>query len=163
MKSLLSTLTKLDTVTMSMGEKERRKYFLGPERGTKLAQKRDQVFRKENFMSQLLTKEDEVLPGYEDHDQVDEVTVGRSHSDIKQSLLHLLSTEICLNSRMHQNLCIVRSDFRRFGPSLSHSTIFAVMKFFGVSSKWIGVFRNALEGQSILKSILYNNSNRCLA
>ena len=97
-------------------------------------------------MSQLLERENEVLRGYEDFDQDDDVTFHRSHNDIKQSMLHLLSAELVLNTNLHKDLCVIRSDFKRFGPSLSHSTIFAVMKFFGVSPKWLGFFRNALEG-----------------
>lgn len=97
-------------------------------------------------MSQLLERENEVLSGYEDYDKDDDVTIHRSHNDIKQSLLHLVSTEIVLSTRLHNNFCVIRSDFKRFGPSLSHSTTFAVMKFFGVSPKWLGFFRNALEG-----------------
>ena len=154
-RSALATLPELDVATLTPAEKERRKYVLCPVSDSNLSQKRQQVFRKENFMSQLLAEENEVLPGYEDHDQVDEVNVRRSHSDMKQSLLHLLSTEIILNSRLHKNLCIIRSDFKKFGPSLSHSTILTVMKFFGVSPKWLGVFRTALEGTSVSTWLLY--------
>lgn len=102
-------------------------------------------------MSQLLNREDEAQRGYEDYDDDEDVTFRRSHTDMKQSMLHLLSTEIVLNTGLHKNLCIIRSDFKRFGLSLSHSTIFAVMKFFGVSPKWLGVFRNALEGKYVWK------------
>ncbi len=153
-KSALATLSELDVATLTPAEKERRKYVLCPVSDSTLSQKRHQVFQKENFMSQLLATESEVLPGYEDNDQVDEVNVRRSHTDIKQSLLHLLSTEIILNSRLHMNLCIIRSDFKKFGPSLSHSTILTVMKFFGVSPKWLGVFRTALEGTSVSTCLL---------
>lgn len=149
-KSSLATLPELDTLTLTAAEKERRKYFVGRESDSSISQKRHQVLR-ENSMSQLLEKENEVLPSYEDYDQDDDLTYRRSHSDTKQSLLHLLTTEIVLNSRFHGNMCIIRSDFKRFGPSLSHSTILAVMKFFGVSPKWLGFFRNALEGKSVLK------------
>lgn len=145
-KSAFADLLDPDTTALTSAEKERRKYFLGPQSGSNLSQKRHQVFRKENFMTQLLKREDEVLRGYEDYDQDDDVTFHRSHNDLKQSLLHLVSTEMVISSRLHKNLCVIRSDFKRFGPSLSHSTIFAVMKFFGVSPKWLGFFRNALEG-----------------
>ena len=158
-KSALATLPQLNTSTLTQSEKERREYFLGPDRGSNLSKKRDELFRKENFMSQLLAKEDKVLPGYEDYDQDDEITVRRSHTDIKHSLLHLLSTEIVLNSRLHKNMCIIRSDFKRFGPSLAHSTIFAVLKFFGVSPKWLGFFRNALEGTFTCEAQCHTNGS----
>ena len=155
-KSAFADLLDLDTTTaLTSAEKRQREHFLGPESGSNLSQKRHQVFRKENFMSQLLEREDEVLRGYEDYDQDDNVTFHRSHNDIKQSLLHLVSTEIVMSTRLHKNLCVIRSDFKRFGPSLSHSTIFAVMKFFGVSPKWLGFFRNALEGTYFLECHLF--------
>lgn len=144
-KSAFATLPELDTANLTTTEKDRRMYFLGRHNDSNLSQKRHQVFQKDNFMSQLLDRENEAQRGYEDYDHDDDITFRRSHTDMKQSMLHLLSTEIVLNTGLHKNLCIIRSDFKRFGPSLSHSTIFAVMKFFGVSPKCLGVFRNALE------------------
>lgn len=40
---------------------------------------------------------------------------------------------------------MVRSDFKWFGPSLPHSTMLAVLKFFNVSDDWIDFFRRVLE------------------
>ena len=145
-KSGLATLLEQDNAILTPGEKERRRYFLGSSSGSSVSQKRHQLFSKDNFMSQLLEKENEVPRRYGDYDQDDDVTFRRSHTEMNQSLLHLLSTEIVLNTHLHKNMCIIRSDFRRFVPSLSHLTIFAVMRFFGVSPKWLGVFRNVLEG-----------------
>ena len=71
------------------------------------------------------------------------------HAEIKQSCCIFISTEIVLNTRLHKNPCVIRSDFNIFGPSLSHSTVFAVMKVLGVSPKWLGFFRNALEGRHL--------------
>ena len=153
-KSAFAKLQELNTATLTLVEEERRKYFLCPASSPNLAQKRHQVFHKDNFMSQLLERENEVLRGYEDIDQDDDVTFHRSHNDIKQSMLHLLSTEIALNTHLNKHLCVIRSDFKRFGPSISHSTIFAVMKFFGVSPKWLGFFRNAFEGMYFLECYL---------
>lgn len=65
--------------------------------------------------------------------------------ELKQSLLHLLSTEILVNTRLHGELTCVRAEFDNWNPSLPHSTIFAVLAFFGVSDKWLRFFRIFLE------------------
>lgn len=70
---------------------------------------------------------------------------GKTPVDIKQSLLHLISTEALLNTRLYGSFTILQSDFRWFGPSLPHSTIFAVLEFFGVPARWLKFFRKFLE------------------
>ncbi|KAK0120599.1 hypothetical protein ONS96_010803 [Cadophora gregata f. sp. sojae] len=63
----------------------------------------------------------------------------------KQFLLHLLSTEVLVNTRLHGDFTCSRSEFQSFSPSLPHSTITAVLSFFGLSAKWLGFFRKFLE------------------
>jgi hypothetical protein len=65
--------------------------------------------------------------------------------DTKQFLLHLLSTELLLNTRLHDEFTVSRSEFQSWFPTLPHSTILSVLSFFGVSKKWQGFFRNFLE------------------
>src|SRR4051812_9450622 len=50
-----------------------------------------------------------------------------------------------MKTRLGEEVCVVRSDFKWFGPSLPHSTMFAVLRFFKVSDRWISFFRRALE------------------
>ncbi|KAL5330177.1 hypothetical protein ACEPPN_003702 [Leptodophora sp. 'Broadleaf-Isolate-01'] len=63
----------------------------------------------------------------------------------KQFLLHLLSTEVLLNTRLHGDFTCSRSEFQSFSPSLPHSTITTVLSFFGLSDRWLGFFRKFLE------------------
>jgi hypothetical protein len=63
----------------------------------------------------------------------------------KQALLHLLTTEILINTRLHEELTCVRSEFENWNPSLPHSTIHWVLAFLGVSEKWLSFFRKFLE------------------
>ncbi|THV52550.1 hypothetical protein BGAL_0076g00350 [Botrytis galanthina] len=65
--------------------------------------------------------------------------------EIKQFMLHLLSTEIIINTKLHGEISCARSEFESFGPSLPHSTIFCVLEFFGLSVKWSRFFRKFLE------------------
>lgn len=50
-----------------------------------------------------------------------------------------------MRTRLGEEVTVIRSDFKWFGPSLSHSTMFAVLRFFGVSDRWVNFFRKALE------------------
>jgi len=63
----------------------------------------------------------------------------------KQFLLHLFSTEVLLNTRLHGEFTCSRSEFQSFSPSLPHSTITSVLSFLGLSKKWLGFFRKFLE------------------
>ncbi|KAB8289472.1 hypothetical protein EYC80_010634 [Monilinia laxa] len=69
----------------------------------------------------------------------------QSPMEIKQFLLHLLSTEIIINTKIHEEFTCVRSEFESFNPSLPHSTVFCVLSFFGLSEKWLRFFRKFIE------------------
>lgn len=69
----------------------------------------------------------------------------KSMMDTKQYLLHLLSTECLINTRLHGDFTCSRSEFYSWSPSLPHSTINSVLSFFGLSDKWLGFFRKFLE------------------
>lgn len=56
--------------------------------------------------------------------------------EAKQKLLHLVSTEIIVNTRLHGELSCLRTVFESWNPLLPHCTILAVLEFFGVSAKW---------------------------
>ncbi len=60
--------------------------------------------------------------------------------EVKQRLLHLLSTEIIINTELHGEFTCVRSEFHKWGQTLPHSTIALVLTFFGVSNKWLDFF-----------------------
>lgn len=68
-----------------------------------------------------------------------------SKMEIKQYLLHLISTELLINTRLHGDFTCSRSEFFSWSPSLPHSTITSVLTFFGLSEKWLGFFRTFLE------------------
>lgn len=65
--------------------------------------------------------------------------------ETKHSLLHLLITESLLATRLHGKFTVIRSDFKWFGASLPHTTIFTVLRFFDVSETWIEFFALFLE------------------
>jgi len=69
----------------------------------------------------------------------------KSPMETKQFLLHLLSTEILVNTRLHGEFTCVHSEFATWSPSLPHYTVHAVLSFFGISQKWLRFFQKFLE------------------
>lgn len=100
------------------------------------------------------------LAGYDDLDLYCDIDVNYSPSsipeadnhikpksamDTKQFLLHLLSTELLINTKLHGDFTCTRSEFETWSPSLPHSTILSVLAYFGMSKKWLGFFNAFLE------------------
>ncbi|KAL8687844.1 MAG: hypothetical protein Q9218_006098 [Villophora microphyllina] len=69
----------------------------------------------------------------------------KSPMEVKQSLLYLVTTESLLNTSIYGSFTILQSDFRWFGPSLPHSSIYTVLEFLGVRNRWLRFFRKFLE------------------
>jgi hypothetical protein len=65
--------------------------------------------------------------------------------EAKQDLLHLLSTEIIINSRLNKELSCFRGVFESWNPLLPHQTVLEVLDFFGVSAKWQTFFTKFLQ------------------
>jgi hypothetical protein len=129
-------------------DKKRREYYLG-ERSShsdnlNVQGKRREQYAADYFMTQLPETLSEGARTY-DGDSDDEPTQPRKGPlETKHSLLHLLSTESLLATRLHGEFTVIRSDFKWFGPSLRHKTIFEVLDFFQVSDAWINFFRRFL-------------------
>lgn len=64
---------------------------------------------------------------------------------MKQSLLHLISTESLINTGLYGSFSILQTDFRWFGPSLPHDTIMCCLSFLGVSDQWLKFFGKFLK------------------
>ncbi|RDW80408.1 hypothetical protein BP5796_05106 [Coleophoma crateriformis] len=86
-----------------------------------------------------------IMRSDKDFEDEDEDTKPKTRMAKKQFLLHLLSSEIIVNTCLHGELTCTRAEFDQWGPSLPHSTIFAVLSFFGFSDKWLRFFRRFLE------------------
>ncbi|KAF1364847.1 hypothetical protein EJ07DRAFT_161823 [Lizonia empirigonia] len=65
--------------------------------------------------------------------------------DTKQGLLHILATEIILNTRLNGELACFRTVFESWNPLMPHDTVLAVLEFFGASSKWNNFFKTFLQ------------------
>lgn len=67
-----------------------------------------------------------------------------NQSQAKQNLLLLLSTDTIINKRLHGEITCFRAQYKSLYQSLPHSTILAVLSFFGVSEKWLCFFEKFL-------------------
>ncbi|KAL2170150.1 hypothetical protein VTG60DRAFT_5172 [Thermothelomyces hinnuleus] len=137
---------KSDTKPISKADARRRHFFL--DTTTLLHPKSVQTARDSHFrqilLEQLPTSVDEVRGSYGSLGD-EEGDNKPSHAAVVQDLLHRLQTEIIMRTKLGSDVTVIRSDFKWFGPSLPHSTIFAVLKYFGVQAEWIDFFRRVLE------------------
>ncbi|KAJ5382452.1 reverse transcriptase [Penicillium concentricum] len=140
---LYSNAWKVPHEDIPEDHKEMRKYFLGRDANShsgKINEIRKETYIDKYFMSQLPTSTDEGARQY------DEENPGQKNPlDTKHSLLHLLITESIIHKHQHGEFTAVRSDFEWFGPSMPHVTLLAVLKFFGVSDRWLQFFVLFLE------------------
>ncbi|KAL8958603.1 MAG: hypothetical protein Q9183_005804, partial [Haloplaca sp. 2 TL-2023] len=105
-------------------------------------------FEQDYFMTQLPSSVETGIRAYgdaqSDTDSDDEESE-KTPMEIKQSLLNLVTTESLINTSLYGSFAVVQSDFRWFGPSLPHASVFAVLKFFGVKEQWVQFFRRFLQ------------------
>jgi len=69
----------------------------------------------------------------------------KNFMDLKQSLLHLISTDIIFNTQLQSEITILHSEFKSWNQSLPHSTISQILSYFGVSPQWVSFFHRFLE------------------
>ena len=140
---------KLDTKPISKADARRRRFFLGDQPygylNNTVQALRQQHFKDNILFDQLPTQFEEVRGSYGDDSNNAEDTRS-SHTEVVQDLLHRIATEILIQTKaLDRDLTVIRSDFKWFGPSIPHSSLFAVLDYFGVSAEWIDLFRRILE------------------
>ncbi|KAI7352268.1 hypothetical protein KC354_g12093 [Hortaea werneckii] len=81
----------------------------------------------------------------DDGDDEDEIRTSRNTMAARQGLLHLLSTDVLIQTRVKGDITCFRSQIDNLYPSLPHQTITTVLGFFGVSHKWLQLFTRFLE------------------
>ncbi|KAF2269164.1 hypothetical protein CC78DRAFT_575267 [Lojkania enalia] len=134
--------------SMSKKARQRREYFVhgSTNQPSTVRNHRRETFQKEYFMTQLPDNNAEDYRDYAAWDQ-DERSANSLQTPLatKQAMLRLVTAEMLLNTKIYGEFTVLQSDFKWFGPSLPHDTIFAVLKFFGVPGKWLRFFKKFLE------------------
>ena len=125
--------------------RDRRKYFLDDVAGSScINDHRRETYKRDYFMAQLPASVEAAVPQYGDDDGSED-DKRKNALETKHSLLHLLVTESILQTSLHGEFTVVRSDFKWFGPSLPHPTMLTVLAYFGVPESWLSFFRTFLE------------------
>lgn len=136
-------------------EVSRREYYLGTGSISQgVAKAREDTYEKHFFMCQLPTSFD--AKAGDDYEN-DSDSRQKQPLNVKQLLLRTLGTEVMVQRSLHGEVAIVQSDLQWFATSTSHSTVLAVLGFFGVQPLWISFFRRYLEAP--LRMIRLEGSN----
>lgn len=133
--------------SMSKKARQRREYFVPVRPSSEnIRNCRRQKYQGDYFMTQLPNDHSEDQRDYNAEEQdANQSGLFASPLATKQSMLRLVTAELLLNTKVYGEFLVLQSDFKWFGPSLPHDTIFAVLKFFGVPGKWIRFFKKFLE------------------
>ncbi|KAJ3017745.1 hypothetical protein HKX48_003398 [Thoreauomyces humboldtii] len=127
-------------------------YFIGKRhigRPSGIRELMDNAFHEKYFMSALPRNLWEGDGGYDETQVENAAKESRVQKSIeaKQAILHTIVCESILADVLDKSgdgLVVLQTDFRWFGPSLSHTTIAAVLEFFGVSDVWLSFFNKFL-------------------
>ncbi|KAI0406936.1 hypothetical protein F4802DRAFT_60517 [Xylaria palmicola] len=65
--------------------------------------------------------------------------------NIKQKLLRTLATEAIMHRALYGEAAVIQSDLQWYATGLSHTTIFAVMRFLGFSERIVSFYRKVLQ------------------
>ncbi|KAF2395965.1 hypothetical protein EJ06DRAFT_545287 [Trichodelitschia bisporula] len=71
--------------------------------------------------------------------------------NIKEAMHRLATTEMLVNSKLHGQFTMWATDFKWFGPSMSHETVCTVLEFLGVSKKWLAFFKRFLSADIVFE------------
>lgn len=124
--------------------KRRQDYGLSTQDKDNVRYERRDKYQNDYFMVQLPESFSNTSDEYNDQEESENGDM-KNPMATKQSLLHLISTETLINTRLHGSFSILQSDFRWFGPSLPHGTILAVLRFMGVTPFWLTFFEKFLK------------------
>ncbi|KAL8785823.1 MAG: hypothetical protein Q9213_003130 [Squamulea squamosa] len=134
---------------MTRDEKYRREYFLGKslaDSTQSLAWKKQSDYETDYFLAQL---PDHVQAGarggYDDEEERGTQTKLKTPLQIREKLLLQIASELLIHRAQHGTVAVVQSDIQWFYTSLSHSTIFTVLRYFGMPETWIAFFKKYLE------------------
>ncbi|PVH96904.1 hypothetical protein DM02DRAFT_730914 [Periconia macrospinosa] len=64
---------------------------------------------------------------------------------IRQTLLRQIATDVLLQRTLRGRVAVVQSDLQWYASGMPHSTLFAVLRFWGVPEYWISFFRKFAE------------------
>jgi hypothetical protein len=133
-------------VRMPREDLYRRQYFLGNDDvfiNDGWLPETERMYEEDYLLCSLPNTVEEGAGVYEDDDRDDPAV--KSANEIRQQLLRQLASEVIIRQSLHGEVAVVQSDVAWFAAGMPHSTVFALLRFFGVSETWIAFFRKFAE------------------
>jgi hypothetical protein len=133
------------TWKMTTDELDRHRYFTGstPSNSKGVEMEKMTAFQNIFLLSSLPTSlSDGADPYGENNDQEDETKTGMG---IRQMLLRQIATDIIIRRALHGEVAVVQSDLQWYATGLPHSTLFAVLRFWGFPDDWLTFFKKFAE------------------
>ncbi|KAL0951138.1 hypothetical protein HGRIS_007873 [Hohenbuehelia grisea] len=146
-----SSAWKPSIAPLSKSERERQRRFLGTGVDDRNIESYRSGIRARNFVAGQLATNVSSRSTYDDDNADEDATAELSAVQVKQQLIHMMSTDCHLNTALHGSHTVVRSDLEWFGPSLPHDSIFTVLSFFGISQQWLDFFKTFLRAPTRFK------------
>ncbi|KAF2972289.1 hypothetical protein GQX73_g1341 [Xylaria multiplex] len=145
------------TEEMTNVDRLRFEYFNGTRLKSvrQLSDVRSSLFREFFFLSQLPTSvtefnrnrayanDGEVQEDEEEEEKKNEKN--RGSFNVKQKILRTLATEAIVYRTLHGEAAVVQSDLEWYATGLSHTTIFAIMRFLGFSERIVSFYQKVLQ------------------
>lgn len=130
-------------------EDDRFQYFTqsGRERRETLVEERKERYRTHFFVSQLPETVRSIGFGQYGRDDrlEDGGESGRKTQNVKQLMLQTVASEALLRKSLDGEVAMIQTDLEWFATGLSHTTIFAIMRFFGYTEPVIAFYKKVLE------------------
>lgn len=146
-------------------DKDRYMYYTGKDlftsrHSSNIDDRRKVRFAEHFFVSQLPDSVYSISFGQYDNDDdsVDSSSNGKQTKNIKQLLLQTVASEAVLHQALEGEVALIQTDLEWFATGLSHSTIFAVMRFFGYTEPVIAFFKKVLQAPLNVQSSPYTPS-----
>lgn len=100
--------------------------------------------RKDMYNQYFFARLPEMGGGYDQAENSDKNDPNLKNGGIKQFLFRILTTELLLRKQLYSEGTYLQTDFKWFGPSVPHSTLVALFKFFHIPPRWIAFFEKFL-------------------
>lgn len=125
----------------------RRRYYIGRDESWRrgLNYSRRTAYENIYFLSQLPDTPTSLSAGaYVNDGEVEGEDGGKGWSNIKQCMLRTLAAEVAIHRALRSEAAVVQTDLKWYATGLSHTTIFAVMRFVGFPDRLIRFYRKVL-------------------
>ncbi|KAK4242176.1 hypothetical protein C8A03DRAFT_40451 [Achaetomium macrosporum] len=142
-KAFMAVVLRRDLEAPSDTDRQRRQFYLNKENHYihGVEKQRTSDYFEKFILAQLPATESSLFNGDVMYDDDDDSGLAKGQSSIKQQLLRHLATELIV----HRLRALVQTDLQWYGTGLSHSTVFAVMRYVGFGQDWIDFFNKYLE------------------